>query len=123
MRTTKYFIMTLLAVLAVTLCAQGAFAEGIKDRMKSRLPVINALKAQGVVGENNKGFLEYRGGKKPSQDVIQAENQDRLEVYKAIAARQKTTPEFVGKARAAQIAEKESGGVWVQSPDGSWNKN
>ena len=122
MRTTKIFILTLLAALAVLFCVQGALADGIKDRMKARLPVITELKSQGLVGENNKGFLEFRGGQKPNADVIQAENKDRAAVYKAIAERQKTTPEFVGQARAAQIAEKEPSGFWVQEPDGKWKK-
>ena len=98
MRTMKIFILTLLAALAVLFCVQG------------------------LVGENNQGFLEFRGGKKPQADVIQAENKDRAAVYKAIAERQKTTPEFVGQARAAQIAEKEPSGFWVQEPDGKWKK-
>jgi uncharacterized protein YdbL (DUF1318 family) len=122
MRTTKIFILTLLAALSVLFCVQGAQADGIKDRMKARLPVITELKAQGLIGENNQGFLEFRGGQKPDADVIQAENKDRAAVYKAIAERQKTSPEFVGQARAAQIAEKEPSGFWIQEPDGKWKK-
>ena len=122
MRKMKHLIPILLALSFVMFCLQPGFAQGIKDRMLSRLPVINELKAQGLVGENNQGFLEFRSGKKPSADVINAENTDRQEVYKAIAARQKTTPAFVGQARAAQIAEKEAPGTWIQSADGAWKK-
>jgi uncharacterized protein YdbL (DUF1318 family) len=122
MRTTRYTITVLLAALAVLFLAQNLMAESIKDRMKSRLPVINELKSQGLVGENNKGFLEFRSGKKPQADVVQAENQDRREVYRAIAKRQNTTPEFVGQARAAQIADKEPSGSWIQTPEGKWKK-
>lgn len=122
MRTTKICILTLLATLSVLFCVQGVLADGIKDRMKARLPVITELKAQGLIGENNQGFLEFRGGQKPDADVIQAENKDRAAVYKAIAERQKTSPEFVGQARAAQIAEKEPSGFWIQEPDGKWKK-
>ena len=122
MRTTRYLFATLLAALAVLLCVQGVLADGIKDRMKARLPVINELKAQGLIGENNKGYLEFRGGQQPNADVIQAENADRAAVYRAIAERQKTTPDFVGQARAAQIADKEPSGFWVQDPGGAWKK-
>ena len=122
MRTPKYLFATLLAALAVLLCVQNVLADGIKDRMKARLPVINELKAQGIIGENNQGFLEFRGGQKPNADVIQAENADRAAVYKAIAQRQKTTPDFVGQARATQIADKEPSGFWVQDPGGAWKK-
>lgn len=122
MRTTKFLITTILAALAVLLLAQAGLADDIKDRMKARLPVINELKAQGLVGENNKGFVEFRGGQKPNADVVQAENADRAAVYAAIAQRQKTTPEFVGQARAAQILEKEPAGFWVQDAGGAWKR-
>jgi len=108
MRQMNYFLTAFATLLVVLVGAQGAWSDAIKDRMLARLPVINELKVQGLVGENNQGFLEFRGGKKPQTDVIQAENEDRREVYKTIAARQKATPEFVGQARAAQIAAKEA---------------
>jgi hypothetical protein len=101
---------------------QAAFCDAIKDRMLARLPAINELKAQGLVGENNQGFLEFRTGQKAQADVVNAENQDRREVYKAIAMRQNTAPEYVGQARAAQIAGKESPGVWIQGADGTWKQ-
>jgi uncharacterized protein YdbL (DUF1318 family) len=110
MRTARYTIAALLAALAVLFLAQNLLADGIKDRMKARLPIITELKSQGL------------SGKKPQADVIKAENQDRREVYKAIAKRQNTTPEFVGQARAAQIADKEPSGFWVQDPGGAWKK-
>lgn len=122
MLSKKFHILTLLALLGILFSAQGAFCDAIKDRMLARLPVINELKAQGLVGENNQGLLEFRTAQKPQADVVNAENQDRKEVYKAIAARQKTTPEFVGQARAAQIAGKESSGTWVQGADGAWKQ-
>ncbi|MBE1423848.1 hypothetical protein SAMN04488082_11097 [Desulfomicrobium apsheronum] len=122
MRKMKHLIPILLALLCVMFCVQAGFAQGIKDRMLARLPVINELKAQGLVGENNQGFLEFRSGNKPSADVINAENADRREVYKAIAARQNASPALVGQTRAAQIAEKEAPGTWIQSPDGAWKK-
>jgi len=46
-------------VLGVT-----AFADNIKARMKNRLPVIKELKAQGIEGEDNKGYLQFVGGNK-----------------------------------------------------------
>ncbi len=122
MRNMKHIVLTLMTLFCVMFCVQDALADGIKDRMLARLPIINELKAQGLVGENNQGFLEFRSGKKPSADVINAENSDRQEVYKAIAARQNASPALVGQTRAAQIAEKEAPGTWIQSPDGAWKK-
>lgn len=115
-------IPALLAFAAILLMAQSLWADPIKDRMMARLPVINDLKTKGVVGENNQGFLEFRTGDRAQAAVIDAENQDRRAVYEAIAARQNTTPEFVGQARAAQIASREPAGTWIQDSSGTWSR-
>ena len=114
---TKIFAFLIIGflVLGVT-----AFADDIKARMKSRLPVIKKLKAQGIVGEDNKGYLQFVGGKKTKADVVAAENKDRQTVYGAIAKQQGTTAELVGKRRALQIANKAAPGEWVQDADGKW---
>jgi len=95
-------------------------ADDIKARMKERLPVIIELKAQGIVGENNQGYLEFIGGKKAKPDVVATENADRKTVYEAIAKQQGTTAELVGKRRALQIAQKAGPGEWVQDASGKW---
>jgi len=107
---------------ALFLNAFSARADDIKSRMLQRLPVIKTLKAQGIVGENNRGFLEYRAAAGTRQDVVEAENRDRAAVYRMIAQRQKTQPELVGQQRAAQIARKEPAGYWIQDPGGRWYK-
>ena len=88
--------------------------------MIERLPVIKALKDKGIVGENNKGYLQFVGKKKEKADVIKAENKDRKSVYGAIAKQQKTTVEVVGKHRAIQIAKKAQPGDWLQDANGKW---
>jgi len=98
----------------------SALADDIKARMKDRLPLIVELKAQGIVGENNQGYLEFIGGKKAKPDVVAAENEDRKTVYTAIAKQQGTTAELVGKRRALQIAQKAGPGEWVQDANGKW---
>ena len=97
-----------------------AFADDIKARMKNRLPVIKQLKAQGIVGEDNKGYLQFVAGKKAKTDVVAAENKDRKTVYAAIAKQQGTTADLVGKRRALQIAKKAAPGEWVQDAGGNW---
>ena len=109
---------TLTKILALVLigtfvCGVAAFAEDIKARMKNRLPVIKELKAQGIVGEDNKGLLQFVGGKQSQPDVVAAENKDRTAVYTAIAKQQGTTPELVGQRRALQIAKRANKGECV----------
>ena len=97
-------------------------AASVKDRMLARIPTINGLKDKGLVGENNKGFLEFRTGAKPEQKLINNENSDRKSVYAAIAKKQKVDSSLVGQRRAKQISEIGKKGHWFQKPDGTWYK-
>jgi uncharacterized protein YdbL (DUF1318 family) len=100
-----------------------AGADDIKARMQERLPTIVQMKSEGIIGENNKGYLEFvPGAAKKNESVITAENNDRKAVYSAIAGQQKTTPELVGERRAIQIAEKAAPGEWLQDKSGKWYK-
>ena len=119
--------ITLIAILPVFilgfLITDGlSSSTDIKQRMIARLPVIKSLKDKGLVGENNKGYLEFIGQKKEQQDVVAAENSDRKQVYEAIAKQQSTTAEVVGKHRAVQIADKAQAGEWLQDANGKWYK-
>ncbi|MFP4476631.1 MAG: YdbL family protein [Desulfatibacillaceae bacterium] len=117
----KRRILLLVAALAVMglVLGQNAWA-GVKERMVERLPEIVELKAQGVVGENNEGFLEFIGDEKKKQDLVAAENADRKIVYQAIAKQQGVSVEVVGKRRAMQIRNKAKPGEWLQDPSGKW---
>jgi uncharacterized protein YdbL (DUF1318 family) len=110
------------AILLCIVFAAGALASAkeIRARMIARLPEIKALKDKGLVGENNKGFLEFVGQQKEKQNVVTAENQDREKVYEAIAKQQGTTVELVGQHRAIQIAQKAQPGEWLQDANGKW---
>ena len=120
MKKKVYFAV--LAILLFVVFAAGAFpsAKEIRARMLARLPEIKVLKDKGLVGENNKGFLEFVGQQKEKQEVVTAENRDREMVYKAIAKQQGTTVELVGKHRAIQIANKARPGEWLQDANGKW---
>ncbi|KPJ97290.1 MAG: hypothetical protein AMJ60_11980 [Desulfobacterales bacterium SG8_35] len=103
------------------MCFAGA--DDIKARMQDRLPTIVQMKADGVIGENNRGFLEFvPGAAQKMQGVVTDENKDRQMVYSAIAKQQSTTAELVGERRAIQIAEKAGAGEWLQDASGKWYK-
>jgi len=124
MRTKIFIIMIslLLSVILITGASAFAGSEKIKARMKERLPVIKALKAEGVIGENNKGYLEFIGGNKAKEDVVNAENSDRKKVYSAIAEQQGTAVDLVGERRAKQIAKIAKPGQWIQDQSGKWHQ-
>ncbi|WP_419787030.1 YdbL family protein [Pseudodesulfovibrio sp.] len=113
------YLLTLALTLVLCALAGSAIAGELKDRIIARKPQIAALLADGTVGENNKGYLEFRGPKKQA-DVVAAENQDRTTVYQFIAKKAGTTPDLVGQRRAAHVAESAPAGTWLQKPDGTW---
>jgi uncharacterized protein YdbL (DUF1318 family) len=114
-------VIALLSVFILGVLISNAYsADSIKKRMIDRLPIIKDLKARGIVGENNLGFLEFIGDQKEKADVVKAENRDRKSVYDAIAKKQGATAEVVGKHRAAQIAGKARTGQMLQDANGKW---
>jgi uncharacterized protein YdbL (DUF1318 family) len=123
MRKNFFFLSSLYLFLAgFIFMAAVAHSASIKEQMAARIPAINTLKDQGVIGENNKGFLEYRTANKPEQTLVQAENTDRAAVYAAIGKNQGASPVLVGERRAAMIVENGQAGHWFQKPDGTWFK-
>lgn len=119
----KYMFTALSLTLAfVLLAAFNGYSASIKDRMVARIPAINALKDKGVIGENNKGFLEFRSKDQSQKKLIQEENKDRGAVYGAIAKKQGVSTDLVGQRRAKQIADKGSRGHWFQDAKGKWYK-
>lgn len=118
-----FFFSFLLGIIACSLLlTTPVFSASVKDRMVARIPAINALKDQGAIGENNKGYLEYRSGNKPQQKTVNDENGDRGKVYGAIAKKQGAKAALVGQRRAQMIAQKGKKGHWFQKSDGSWYK-
>jgi hypothetical protein len=117
-------IISILPVFILGILITNAYSssKAIKQRMIDRLPIIKSLKDKGIVGENNKGYLEFVGQKKEKADVVNAENNDRKLVYGAIAKQQGTTVDLVGKHRAIQIANKAQPGEWLQDAQGKWHK-
>ena len=121
----KVTLGSLLIMAVILLSGSVAFSQGakeIKERMKTRLPTIVELKNAGIIGENYLGYLEYIGTTKKNEDVVSAENKDRKIVYEAIAKKQDTTAELVGKRRAIQIFEKADPGEWLKKENGKWHQ-
>lgn len=117
-----------LLFVALSLFVAGPVARAAEDlgavkaRISHRLAQLDALKASGAVGENNRGLVEVRGGGGDAAEVVAAENGDRQAVYAALGKQTGTSAEQVGHARAKQIAAASAAGVWLQHEDGSWYK-
>lgn len=116
----SFFPLLFIFIAGSLLLASTVQSASIKERMASRIPTINTLKDQGVIGENNKGFLEFRKNSTSHQQLVADENKDRGTVYKAIAKQQGASPKVVGQRRAKMIVEAGKTGHLFQKNDGSW---
>lgn len=123
MHTRKPVVPFLLLVFSLLILnAHTAGAADIKARMLGRLPAINALKDQGIIGEDSQGYLQFRGGNQPQKELLTAENQDRRAVYETIAKSEGVQVGLVGQRRAQQIKEIGKAGHWFQKTDGTWQQ-
>jgi uncharacterized protein YdbL (DUF1318 family) len=119
-RLALFWAATVFGVVAVR---AGEDAGAVKARMEQRLGAINAVKDRGAAGENNRGYLEARGGATAAdQGIISAENADRQTVYAAIAAKTGANPDAVGRQRAQQLAGLARPGHWIQDASGAWRQ-
>jgi uncharacterized protein YdbL (DUF1318 family) len=122
MKTMLFRSVFFLFALCLVSLVRAEDLSTVKARMDQRLPQVQALKTQGAIGENNRGFLEYRGGPAESGAIIAAENKDRETVYAALAQKVGGSMDQVGKKRAAKIAQNSRPGEWLQDDAGNWKK-
>ena len=110
------------ALLLLAVAIQAESAE-LKERFLQRRPLLEQMKNLEWIGENNLGFLVFRGEAGKSEEnikVIQEENGDRKTVYGEIALKVNTPIEEVGKRRAVQLAVLATIGHWLQDAAGNW---
>ena len=123
----KSKIWGLIALLMLTgiifsLTATAVAGNGIKERMKARLPAIRELKDSRLAGENNQGFLEVLGNAIKNREVVESENSDRRMIYDAIANQQGISADAVGRLRAKKNAERARPGDMIQNENGDWTQ-
>jgi len=59
--------------------------EQALDGRRNRYDELSVLKASGIIGENNQGYVEVLKEGKEVQSLVDAENQDRRVIYQTIA--------------------------------------
>jgi len=117
---TSAALLAGLFLLAVFVQAESA---ELKERFLQRQPLLEQMKNQELIGEDNLGFVSFRstnGQNEENIKIVQAENEDRKTVYAEIAVKLNVMVEEVGKRRAAQIAALAAVGQWLQDATGNW---
>lgn len=123
MKTIHYGLIGV--VMALLLGAVGLTAaedaRAAAERIKDRLESIDAMKEAGLVGETAEGLLAEREALGPRREsLVEAENEDRLIIYRAVAKQTGRSVKEVGQQRALRIAKTATEGTWLQNTDGEW---
>ena len=132
MKKNIFLFMCLMAVSVVTpVLAQQSYdikemtpeVKAALDGRRGRYEQLTALKAQGALGESNRGYVEVLKGDGQVEGLADAENRDRKFIYQTIVEQNGLPSEAlftVEKVFAQVQREKAVSGDKVQLEDGSW---
>ena len=127
-----FTVCVLICAAAATAPAQATYdikemtpaVKSALDGRKVRFADLKALKTQGVVGENNRGYVQALGGGAEVKALVAAENKDRKQVYEAIVVQNKLGSGALATVEAvfARVQrDKAEPGDKVQDASGRWN--
>ena len=125
------FLSVSILLPLTNLCAQQSYdikeltpeVKSALDSRRGRFDELKQLKAQGVVGENNKGYVEVITHDGDAKMVVDAENKDRNFIYKTIAEQNGLPSDALSTIETvfAQVQRNKAvSGDKIQNPDGSW---
>jgi uncharacterized protein len=125
--------VTLMILTATSLCFAADYdyktmtpdiEKALKNR-QARYYQLQTLKQEGVIGENNKGYVTSLKENPTTDAVTAAENRDRRVLYEALAEQNKlgNTGLLEVQRAFAEVQEEKAGpGDMVQSSSGDWKK-
>ena len=95
------------------------------DGRRNRFDQLRALKEKGLVGENNRGYVEALGDDPQAKTIVDEENNDRRFIYKTIVEQNNLSPDAISTIETvfAQVQrDKANPGDKIQDAGGSWIK-
>ena len=93
------------------------------DSRRGRFDQLKGAKAKGSVGEDNQGHVAALSGGPEIHSLVEAENQDREAIYRAIVDQNQLPADAMSTIRAtfAEVErEKAEPGEKIQLPSGEW---
>jgi hypothetical protein len=128
----QLLIFALVCAAAATAPAQSKYdikemtpaVKASLDGRKGRFAELKEMKAKGLVGETNRGYIQKLSGGKNVDAVVAAENKDRKQVYEAIVQQNNLGPAALATVEtvfAGVQRNKAEPGEKVQDASGSWN--
>ncbi len=94
----------------------GPDVQAAINSRKDRRPKLMDLEAKGQIGENISGLVELKSG--GAGDLIQAENNDRMAIYKAVAEKNGTSIIDVEKVYAQRLQGDAPSGTPIETANG-----
>jgi len=94
------------------------------DGRKGRFDKLSEFKSQGIIGENNRGYVELLTDDADAKKLVDQENENRQTIYATIAKQNGIEDEIATIERVfAQVQrDKADDGEMIQSEDGIWSK-
>lgn len=111
---------SLLRILVNNAYAQEGLSPEVEQaalRRKNRIDELYAFEEKGIVGENKLGMVELRDSSQRSDSVnqlINAENNDRMVIYKSVADKNNTSIEDVQKLYAKRLQNDTPAGTPIE---------
>ncbi len=93
------------------------------DSRRERFEQLRGLKEKGIVGENNRGYVEVVSEDATAQALVEAENRDRKFIYQTIVAQNNLGADAlptVEKVFAQVQRDKAGAGEKIQDGSGEW---
>lgn len=89
---------------------------------RERFDALEEYKAKGIIGENNRGYVEVLVGDSQAADIVKGENQDRKIIYQTIAEQNGISGQIdvIEKVFAQVQHEKAKTGYKIQADNGAW---
>ena len=96
--------------------------EAALEGRRERFDELTAFKDKGAIGENNRGYIEVLAPDSGAKALAEAENKDRVVIYKTIAQQNGLTAELetIEKVFAQVQHDKAKPGAKIQNDDGQW---
>ena len=121
---TAFLFLSLVSVLQAQYEIQEMTPEvktALENR-KDRFDQLKSFKGQGVLGENNRGYIEVLTNNPEAKALAESENKDRKFIYKTIEEQNNLTDalETIEKVFGQVQRDKASPGDKIQQEDGQW---
>jgi len=105
--------------------AEEELDPSVKDaalRRKDRLPALQAAMQQGIIGENKSGLVtvvNQAAADASVQSLVNEENNDRMMIYQALAAKNNTSVADIQSVYASRLHNDAPSGAFIEARTGS----